>query len=190
MYVSIRKIFLTSQILQIVKTWFGFLLLAEKITESLKDMAKKVDPVIIAPVSSLRKAMGILPGTSPPTSPPEVVDAETSPVDISHDDGEQRQNSATNITDGIKSTCNNGNPNATTAEVSGMLNESVASEPVVEEVDVEGTSSQAEAEEDTGEVGEVPDLESELREFLESEPALSNSPLQDDRTIEEILSES
>jgi bromodomain-containing protein 7/9 len=61
---------------------------------------------------------------------------------------------------------------------------------MVEEVDVEGTSSQAEAEEEAGEVGEVPDLESELREFLESEPALSNSPLQDDRTIEEILSES
>ncbi|XP_046389290.1 uncharacterized protein LOC124158139 isoform X2 [Ischnura elegans] len=37
---------------------------------------------------------------------------------------------------------------------------------------------------------EVPDLESELREFLENEPALGGSPLQDDKTIEEILSES
>lgn len=167
-----------------------FFPLAEKITESLKDMAKKVDPVIIAPVPSLRKAMGILPGTSPPTSPAEVVDAETSPAEINHEDGEQRQNLALNTADGITSSCNNGTPNTTTAEVSGMLSESVPSEPVVEEVDVEGTSSQAEAEEEAGEVGEVPDLESELREFLESEPALSNSPLQDDRTIEEILSES
>lgn len=38
----------------------------------------------------------------------------------------------------------------------------------------------------------VPDLESELREFLESQSALSvdQSPLHDDKTIEEILSES
>lgn len=36
---------------------------------------------------------------------------------------------------------------------------------------------------------EVPDLESELRQFLESEPALSHSPLRDDKTIEEILME-
>lgn len=36
---------------------------------------------------------------------------------------------------------------------------------------------------------EMPDLESELRQFLESEPALSQSPLRDDKTIEEILME-
>lgn len=36
---------------------------------------------------------------------------------------------------------------------------------------------------------EMPDLESELRQFLESEPALSHSPLRDDKTIEEILME-
>lgn len=36
---------------------------------------------------------------------------------------------------------------------------------------------------------EVADLESELRQFLESEPALSHSPLRDDKTIEEILME-
>jgi hypothetical protein len=153
-------------------------------------MAKKVDPIIIAPVPSLRKAMGILPGTSPPASPVKVVDAETLSIETGHEDGEQRQNSAANGTDGVTTACTNGRPNTTTAEVSGMLNESVPSEPMVEEVDVEGTSSQAEAEEEAGEVGDVPDLESELREFLESEPALSNSPLQDDRTIEEILSES
>lgn len=34
------------------------------------------------------------------------------------------------------------------------------------------------------------DLESELREFLESDTALTNFPLQDDKTIEEMLSES
>lgn len=34
------------------------------------------------------------------------------------------------------------------------------------------------------------DLESELREFLESDTALSNFPLHDDKTIEEMLSES
>lgn len=36
---------------------------------------------------------------------------------------------------------------------------------------------------------EVADLESELRQFLESEPALTHSPLRDDKTIEEILME-
>lgn len=36
---------------------------------------------------------------------------------------------------------------------------------------------------------DVPDLESELRQFLESEPALTHSPLRDDKTIEEILME-
>jgi hypothetical protein len=175
--------------LLILKICFGFCLVAEKITESLKDMAKKVDPIIVAPVPSLRKAMGILPGTSPPASPTKVVDAETLSIETGHEDGEQRRDCAASVTDGITTTCTSGRPN-TTAEVSGMLNESVPSEPVVEEVDVEGTSSQPEAEEEAGEVGDVPDLESELREFLESEPALSNSPLQDDRTIEEILSES
>lgn len=38
-------------------------------------------------------------------------------------------------------------------------------------------------------VVDVPDLESELRQFLESEPALTQSPLRDDKTIEEILME-
>lgn len=33
------------------------------------------------------------------------------------------------------------------------------------------------------------DLESELRQFLESEPSLAQSPLRDDKTIEEILME-
>lgn len=36
---------------------------------------------------------------------------------------------------------------------------------------------------------DVLDLESELRQFLESEPSLSHSPLRDDKTIEEILME-
>lgn len=147
--------------------------LAEKITESLKDMAKKVDPVIVAPVSALRKAMGILPATSPPDSPADAVPAG--------EDSDQRQHSSANTTDS-----ENGNTTAN-AEVSVIVNDSMSSEAMIEEVDVEGTSSQAEADDDTG---EVPDLESELREFLESEPALSSSPLQDDRTIEEILSES
>ena len=130
-------------------------------------MAKKVDPVIIAPVPSIRKAMGILPGTS---SSADVV--PTIP------NSEQRQHPISNR-ESVTTPAN--------AKVSVMLSDSVSNEAMVEEVDVEGTSSQAEAEEGTS---EVPDLESELREFLESEPALSSSPLQDDRTIEEILSES
>lgn len=43
----------------------------------------------------------------------------------------------------------------------------------------------------TGSATEVTniDLESELRQFLESEPNLTQSPLRDDKTIEEILME-
>lgn len=39
-------------------------------------------------------------------------------------------------------------------------------------------------------VGVGVDFESELREFLESDTALSGFPLHDDKTIEEMLSES
>lgn len=42
----------------------------------------------------------------------------------------------------------------------------------------------------TTETSAVPDLESELREFLESDPTLGHSPLHDDKTLEDILSES
>ena len=42
----------------------------------------------------------------------------------------------------------------------------------------------------TSETSAVPDLESELREFLESDPTLGHSPLHDDKTLEDILSES
>lgn len=75
--------------------------LAETITDSLAEMAKKVNPGDVAPVVGLRKAMGV----------------------------------------------------ATEME------------------------------------SDVPDLESELRQFLESEQALSQSPMRDDKTIEEILME-
>lgn len=37
--------------------------------------------------------------------------------------------------------------------------------------------------------GDMPDLESELRQFLESESSLTSIPLRDDKTIEEILME-
>lgn len=45
------------------------------------------------------------------------------------------------------------------------------------------------AEEENCAVSQL-DLESELREFLESDSALSSFPLQDDKTIEEMLCES
>lgn len=84
--------------------------IADSITDSLTDIAKRVAPVDIAPVAGLRKAMGV--------SLPDATDAA---------------------------------PPATATEVS--------------------------------------DLESELRQFLESEPSLAHSPLRDDKTIEEILME-
>lgn len=137
-------------------------------------MAKKVSPGSITAVSAIRKAMGILPN-EPPRS--NVSQSVASKGEVLHTESDQ--NDATvmevDVTEG------------TNSEVEVILSESVSNEQIIE-VDVEGTSSQAETEEATA--GLVPDLESELREFLESEPALSNSPLHDDKTIEEILSES
>ncbi|XP_054278438.1 bromodomain-containing protein 7-like isoform X2 [Macrosteles quadrilineatus] len=54
------------------------------------------------------------------------------------------------------------------------------------------TVEKSASEESSGaeEEGVGVDLESELREFLESDTALSNFPLHDDKTIEEMLSES
>ncbi|KAJ8953727.1 hypothetical protein NQ314_007337 [Rhamnusium bicolor] len=79
--------------------------IAENITENLTEIARRVNPGDIAPVPSIRKALGM--------AMPEVNHPEVSNID----------------------------------------------------------------------------LESELRQFLESEPGLAQSPLRDDKTIEEILME-
>lgn len=80
-------------------------------------------------------------------------------------------NLAETITDNLTEMAKRANP-SDVAPVAGLRKAMGVSLP-----DVEMTTS------------DVPDLESELRQFLESEPALSHSPLRDDKTIEEILME-
>ncbi|KAK7871043.1 hypothetical protein R5R35_014104 [Gryllus longicercus] len=153
----------------------GELQLAEKITDNLKDMAKKVNPIDITSVPALRKAMGILPEAGPPShpeSPLEVIDS--APTHVPSDAAVASGSGLGNVVPV---------PLLGSGQVTGDAT-------VVEEVDVEGTNSQVGGE-DVAEVGGlVTDLESELREFLESGPPISSSPLHDDKTIEEILSES
>ncbi|XP_047000095.1 bromodomain-containing protein 7 isoform X1 [Schistocerca americana] len=154
--------------------------LADRITESLKDMAKKLPPASVAPVPSIRKAMGILPSEIVPPN----INFEKLPMAV-------RSQQVVNQTSAVMMDVDNVVQSALTqtsgSEMPVILSEPLASGHVID-VGVEGTSSHAEHNEAS--VSLVPDLESELREFLESEPALSNSPLHDDKTIEEILSES
>uniref|UniRef100_A0A0K8SQJ5 Bromo domain-containing protein n=1 Tax=Lygus hesperus TaxID=30085 RepID=A0A0K8SQJ5_LYGHE len=112
--------------------------LAEKITESLTELAKQVPPGALIPVPAIRKAMGIV--------------NETMSVSTSTNTTSPLPNSVGNV------------------------------------VVLDGDDSSGEEEPCVG-VGQL-DLESELREFLESDTALSNFPLHDDKTIEEMLSES
>lgn len=72
--------------------------------------------------------------------------------------------------------------------VSGLRKAMGISLPEQDDVDVVTLTSDANMHVETS-TNEMPDLESELRQFLESEPALSQSPLRDDKTIEEILME-
>ncbi|KAK9508573.1 hypothetical protein O3M35_006105 [Rhynocoris fuscipes] len=110
--------------------------LAEKITESLTELAKQVPPAAIVAVPAIRKAMGV---------------ASESPVSVS---------TATNTSSPIQTS------------VTGGV------------VALDGDSSGADGSCPVGQL----DLESELRELLESDTALSNFPLHDDKTIEEMLS--
>uniref|UniRef100_A0A1B6GUL2 Bromo domain-containing protein n=2 Tax=Cuerna arida TaxID=1464854 RepID=A0A1B6GUL2_9HEMI len=121
--------------------------LAEKITESLTQLAKQVPPGAVVSIPAIRKAMGIAPDTAsvgtatdPPPAPPQSTTRSPDPPSPS----------------------------------------------------LPATVDKSTSEESSGgeEEGVGVDLESELREFLESDTALTNFPLHDDKTIEEMLSES
>ncbi|XP_014218424.1 bromodomain-containing protein 7 [Copidosoma floridanum] len=147
--------------------------LAEKITDNLANIAKKLPPSAIAPVDGLRKAMGIA-----PLGGPEPMDVEP----ITHNPSIVTENSI--ISD-----------NSTSQESNGMLPMSMSLDinnvrqgqlPIQMVLGQNQSSSILSATETSG----VNDLESELREFLESDPTLGHSPLHDDKTLEDILSES
>lgn len=134
--------------------------LAEKITENLTEISKKLPPSAIAPVDGLRKAMGIA-----PVGGAEPMDVEP----ITHNPSIVTDNAIANV---------NQIPDSllpTPSPIDGQM-----------QININQTSSLLSASESAG----VPDLESELREFLESDPTLGHSPLHDDKTLEDILSES
>lgn len=97
---------------------------------------------------------------------------------------------AENITSNLTDMAKRVNP-GDIVSVSGLRKAMGISLPEGDDVDVESLAVDAQINvpnvEHTN--SEMPDLESELRQFLESEPTLTHSPLRDDKTIEEILME-
>ncbi|XP_043483398.1 bromodomain-containing protein 7 isoform X1 [Leptopilina heterotoma] len=154
--------------------------LAEKITENLTEISKKLPPSAIAPVDGLRKAMGIAPmgGTEP-------MDVEP----ITHNPSIVTDNTLANVNqipDSLLPTPSSSIDNAnllSTGSQQTQIN-------LVNAGQMQISINQAASLLTAGEPAGVPDLESELREFLESDPTLGHSPLHDDKTLEDILSES
>lgn len=100
---------------------------------------------------------------------------------------EQEITLAENITSNLTDMAKHVNP-GDIVSVSGLRKAMGIAIPEPDVVDVEKlTDNHLPQHVEVG--GEMPDLESELRQFLESEPNLSHSPLRDDKTIEEILME-
>lgn len=166
-------------------------ILAEKITDNLTDIAKKLPPSAIAPVDGLRRAMGIAPlgggpepmEVEPITHNPTIV-ADSSLLPPSN--GNQVLSNLLPTPSPIQS--------ASLLSPTGQQSQSIgivgANQPPIQ-MQIGMTQSQTppsllSATEPSG----VTDLESELREFLESDPTLGHSPLHDDKTLEDILSES
>ncbi|XP_011334541.1 bromodomain-containing protein 7 isoform X1 [Ooceraea biroi] len=169
-------------------------LLAEKITDNLTEIAKKLPPSGIAPVDGLRRAMGIAPlGGSEPM--------EVEP--ITHNPPIVADNSLlSSPSNGSSQVLSNLLPapspiqNADLLSPANQQNQNIsivgANQPPTQPIQIpigmthssQTPPSLLSATEPSG------DLESELREFLESDPTLGHSPLHDDKTLEDILSES
>nr|CAI5824348.1 unnamed protein product [Callosobruchus analis] len=176
--------------------------LAENITENLTEIAKLVTPSEVAPVAGIRKALGIsMPEVNAPPAPEvpnidleselmQFLESEPSlaPSPLRDDKtieeilmdhlnncsppSEEETHSAENITENLTEIAKLVTPSEV-APVAGIRKALGISMPEV----------------NAPPAPEVPniDLESELRQFLESEPSLAPSPLRDDKTIEEIL---
>lgn len=168
--------------------------LADKITDSLADIAKKLPPSAIAPVDGLRRAMGIAPVTPGP-EPMEVEPITHNPAIVAESALLPQPNASQISTSLLQAasplpasilspgraappaiaTLLPGTPQPPAIQIAiGLPHGSTAAPPLL----------------NTNESSGVPDLESELREFLESDPTLGHSPLHDDKTLEDILSES
>ncbi|XP_029172830.1 bromodomain-containing protein 7 isoform X1 [Nylanderia fulva] len=170
-------------------------MLAEKITDNLTDIAKKLPPSGIAPVDGLRRAMGIA-----PLGGPEPMEVEP----ITHNPSIVADNSL------LPPNANNGNnqvlsnllptspiQNTNLLSPTGQQNQNISivganqpPPPIQMQIGMTHSSQTPPSLLSATEPSGVTDLESELREFLESDPTLGHSPLHDDKTLEDILSES
>lgn len=166
-------------------------ILADKITDNLTDIAKKLPPSAIAPVDGLRRAMGIAPLGGP--EPMEVEPITHNPTIIADNSLLQTSNSNPVLSSLLPSPSPVSNTDLLSPATQQTQNISIVgtNQPQLQ-IPLGMTShsqtppSLLSATEPAG----VPDLESELREFLESDTTLGHSPLHDDKTLEDILSES
>ncbi|XP_014482585.1 PREDICTED: bromodomain-containing protein 7 isoform X2 [Dinoponera quadriceps] len=167
-------------------------MLAEKITDNLTDIAKKLPPSAIAPVDGLRRAMGIAPLGGGP-EPMEVEPITHNPTIVADSSLLPPSNGQvlSNLIPATPSPIQSANLLSPTGQQSQNIGiVGGANQPPIQ-IQIGMTHSQTppsllSATEPSG----VTDLESELREFLESDPTLGHSPLHDDKTLEDILSES
>ncbi|XP_047356519.1 bromodomain-containing protein 7 isoform X1 [Vespa velutina] len=160
--------------------------LADKITDNLTEIAKKLPPSAIAPVDGLRRAMGIAPLTG--GEPMEVEPITHNPAIVTENTLLQSNNGnqvPTNLLPPPSPITNTSllSPNSQQNQTISIVNPNQIQIGVTHNQNSPSLLS-------TTETSGVPDLESELREFLESDPTLGHSPLHDDKTLEDILSES
>ncbi|XP_034942523.1 bromodomain-containing protein 7 isoform X2 [Chelonus insularis] len=168
--------------------------LAGKITENITEIAKKLPPSAIAPIDGLRRAMGIAPVGGP--EPMEVDPITHNPTIVTDNNFINQSNlnqslPASNLILNMSAI----QTNIINNQSSDQLNQPTiclvnsVQPPMQIQIGLphnQTTTALLSAPETSG----VNDLESELREFLESDPTLGHSPLHDDKTLEDILSES
>ncbi|XP_011137382.1 bromodomain-containing protein 7 isoform X3 [Harpegnathos saltator] len=166
--------------------------LAEKITDNLTDIAKKLPPSAIAPVDGLRKAMGIAPLGGGP-EPMEVEPIAHNPTIVAENSLLPPSNGNQVLSNLLPTPSPIQNANLLSPTAQQSQNISIvggANQPPIQmQIGIahnQTPPSLLSATEPSG----VTDLESELREFLESDPTLGHSPLHDDKTLEDILSAS
>lgn len=170
-------------------------MLAEKITDNLTDIAKKLPPSGIAPVDGLRRAMGIAPLGGP--EPMEVEPITHNPTIVADSSLLPNPNSGSNqVLSNLLPTpspIQNANLLSPTSQQNQNISIVGASQPpppIQMQIGMTHSSQTPPSLLSATEPSGVADLESELREFLESDPTLGHSPLHDDKTLEDILSES
>lgn len=167
--------------------------IAEKITDNLTMIAKKLPPSTIAPVEGLRRAMGIAPVGAGSLDAVDRMLPETAIIRQTSTSSNEENDLAESLMSAQPSTMDNA---AMLAAASvGQQNESlniIGSNQMQIAAPMTNNNNSSNNNNLLGatETSSVPDLESELREFLESDHTLGHSPLQDDKTLEDILSES